>query len=521
MTSPRVIWHLMLADMRERTRRYGFLITMIASVYLAYAVFDDEIVLDLDHHRGIYNSAWLGMLLAMATTMFVSLAGFYVIKNTIQRDRQTRVGEVLATTPIRKLEYILGKVLSNFAVLMIIVGVQIVAALVMQVFKSEESAVDLAALLLPFVLLTMPAMAFIAALAVLFESIRWLRGGFGNVFYLFLWGGMLAYPIETQLTAADLPFLRPVQQSMETAIRMTDTTYHGGFSLSAGGGKDAANIGTFVWEGMRWTGEIVGIRAAWFGYALLLAAAAALLFDRFDTSRMSGLGRLRRAQGAEKVATAKKRRARFRFGGRVSFRSRFLQMSVAEFSLMVRGLPFWWYGVSLGLFIASVAAPLATVKEFILPILWLWPVLQWSGMGVRERLHRTDQIVFSTPRVLTRQLPALLAAGAALAVLMAGGAAIRLAAGGDWSALGGLAAGALFIPSFALASAVWTGSSKTFEAVYTLMWYLGPMQHLPALDFVGVSTTAIEAGMPATFAGVAVLLILAAFAGRRRQLGMA
>ncbi len=524
MTATAVVWHMMRADIRERTRRYSFLMTMLGALYLAYAVYSDQIFIDLDNHRGVYNSAWLGMTLAMATTMFVSLVGFFVIKNTIQRDRQTRVGEVLATTPMRKIDYILGKVLSNFAVLMIIVGVQAAAALLMQILKTEDRQFDAFALFSPFVLLTMPAMAFLAAMAVLFESIRWLRGGLGNVVYIFVWSAMLAYPIEAQVTSADLSFMRPVQESMEKSIREHFTDYKGGFSLSAGGGKELAKRGVFLWRGMQWNAEFIAYRAAWFGHALVLALLASLLFDRFDISRSSGFERLKR--GAEVPASPKEQRrttrlARWlRSSGRLTFRSRFLQLTLAEFRLLVVGIPFWWHAVTLGLIIASVAAPVDAVKQGILPCLWLWPVLRWSGMGIREKLYRTDQMLFSSPRIISRQLPAMLLAGVLLAGATGGCFALRLAIAGDWPALGGMAAGALFIPSLALACGVWSGSSKTFEALYTFLWYIGPMNHVPACDYIGVSPTAIAAGMPAVFAVVALLLIAVAVAGRRRQVAI-
>lgn len=47
-------------------------------------------------------------------------------------------------------------------------------------------------------------------------------------------------------------------------------------------------------------------------------------------------------------------------------------------------------------------------------------------------------------------------------------------------------AGALFIPSLALALGVLTGSGKTFEVIYVL-WMYGVLQRVPAFDFVGTS----------------------------------
>jgi len=71
----------------------------------------------LGDYRGVYTSAWIGVMVSMVTTCFVSLVGFYIVKNAIDRDRQTGVGQILATTPLSKSSYLLGKFLSNFAVL--------------------------------------------------------------------------------------------------------------------------------------------------------------------------------------------------------------------------------------------------------------------------------------------------------------------------------------------------------------------------------------------------------------------
>lgn len=51
--------------------------------------------------------------------------------------------------------------------------------------------------------------------------------------------------------------------------------------------------------------------------------------------------------------------------------------------------------------------------------------------------------------------------------LTGGGLGFRLLIGGDWPGFSGWLAGALFVPTFALALGVWSGSSKLFEALYT------------------------------------------------------
>ncbi|MNR56752.1 hypothetical protein D3C85_1773900 [compost metagenome] len=47
--------------------------------------------------------------------------------------------------------------------------------------------------------------------------------------------------------------------------------------------------------------------------------------------------------------------------------------------------------------------------------------------------------------------------------------------------------GILFIPTLALALGTLGGSKKLFEVIYMLWWYMGPLNHVPSLDFLGVS----------------------------------
>ena len=102
MNIPRVVCASAQADFLERIRRYSFLFTLGLALYFGYLAAVGKLMLRVGEFRGIYNSAWIGALLAMVGSSFISLAGFYFVKNTIQRDRETRVGEILASTPLSK-----------------------------------------------------------------------------------------------------------------------------------------------------------------------------------------------------------------------------------------------------------------------------------------------------------------------------------------------------------------------------------------------------------------------------------
>jgi len=96
--------------------------------------------------------------------------------------------------------------------------------------------------------------------------------------------------------------------------------------------------------------------------------------------------------------------------------------------------------------------------------------------------------------------------------------AARLLLAGDVPALGAWLAGALFLPSLALALGTWSGTGKLFEGILPALWYIGPMNHVAAFDYCGAGRAAIEARMPLAYAAGALALLVAAWFGRRRQM---
>jgi ABC-type transport system involved in multi-copper enzyme maturation permease subunit len=206
MSTPRTIWAIARADFLERVRRYSFLVTLLFAVYLGYAAATGRISLRLGQYRGLYTSAWIGATVSLVTTTFVSLVGFYIVKNAVERDRQTGVGQILASTPLSRSFYLLGKFTSNFAVLASMVGVLAFAAVGMQFLVAEDRVFHAWPLLSPFLLLSLPAMAVTAAVALSFETIQLLRRGFGNILWFFLWSLSIGLP-----GLIDVPQLDPLR----------------------------------------------------------------------------------------------------------------------------------------------------------------------------------------------------------------------------------------------------------------------------------------------------------------------
>jgi len=525
----RVLYHLVRADFLERVRRYSFLVTLAAATYLGYCCETGKLVIRLDEYRGVYNSAWLGCLMALVSTTFLTLIGFYFVKNALERDQETRVGQILATTPMTKSFYTTAKTISNFVVLASMIGVMALAALLMQWLKAEDPHVDLWALLSPFLLFALPAMAFTAALAVLFETLPILRGGAGNVLYFFVWTALLAVPISSMDKGGrptdatyftDLTGVVSVMSNMQADLRSIDPNYKNGAALTIG---DTATSKKFLWKGLRLSPAAYLSRATCLLMALGVALVAALFFHRFDPAREWLVKRARveildPVNGEAALSALPVQTAQLTPLVRAASGSSLPCLVLAELKLMLKGQRWWWYAVAGGLFTASIAAPLNDVRDGVAIAVLIWPVLVWSQMGVREARFNTAPLIFSCERSLQRQLPAVWIAGVALAVVTNGGLAIRLLIAADRPGFLAWVACSLFVPSLALALGIWSGTSKAFEAVYTVGWYVGPGHQLPGLDFLGASP---ESARPQFFLFLTAALVVAAYLGRRAKLANA
>jgi len=515
MNQARVIYHLARADFLERVRRYSFLVMLGAVLFLGYQAAIGNVSVQLGDYRGEFNSAWVGSMMAIIASFFLGWFGFYLVKGSVARDRETGVGQIMATTPLTRPLYSLGKWLSNFAVLIAMVIVLATAGIAIQLFAGESNQFDFIAFLAPFLFIALPMLALTAALAVLFEYIGFLQGGFGNMLYFFFFSLIISVSV---ISGKANPALDPVgfhllYESMGAAAKAAFPDYSGGFVLGSTGTRI---LGIFAWSGVVWTFNIIFMRLLFLGIGIFLALVSSILFDRFDTSRRKPK-RMKNSISRQKPepATVKKDLPTVQLTPIASPSNGFAfpRLLILELKLLFKGQCWWWYLVAGGLFIASLVNTPENVRTFILPVTWLWPVLIWSGLGNRERRYNVGQMVFSSTSPLTRQLPATWLAGFLVTAMTGGGAAIKFLIAGDGASFLVWFSAAIFIPSLALALGVWSKSSKLFEVIHVSMWYLA-LNGIDMLDYFGANSD----GNIGFFIPLSLGLITFAFVGRTRQL---
>jgi len=516
MSQARVIYHIARADFLERVRRYSFLVMLSAVVFLGYQAAIGNISVQLGDYRGEFNSAWVGGMMALIASFFLGWFGFFLIKGSVARDHETGVGQIMATTPLTRPLYSLGKWLSNFAVLLSMVMVLAVVGIPIQYLTGESTQFDFIAYLAPFIFVALPMLALTTALAVLFEYIGFLKGGFGNIIYFFLFGLVISVAVSYGKTNS---LLDPIgfhilKDSMGEAAKAIFPDYSGGFSLGSTG---VPVTGTFPWLGVDWTFGIVVTRLVFLGVGVIMALVSSIFFDRFDSSHRKPM-RMNSIASLPKPAVVSPSHILSQPIHLTSLSTRangftFIRVVTSELKLLLKGHRWWWYIAAGGLFIAGLVSPPENVRAYVLPITWLWPILIWSGLGNREMHHNVGQIVFSSASPLTRQFPAIWFAGFLVTVLTGGGAAIKFLIAGESASLLIWLSAALFIPSLALTLGIWSSSSKLFEVTYISMWYLA-MNRIDTVDYFGANSN----GNIGFFIPLSIILIFFAFIGRVRQI---
>jgi hypothetical protein len=422
--------------------------------------------------------------------------------------------------------------LSNFAILSAIVGVLILVSAAMQFIHGEDTQLQLWSLLSPFLLMTLPAMLVISALAVLFEAIPWLRGGGGNVLYFFLWIGLVSTAILPSMAAGgqeiiavnDLFGMSTLLSDMSRAVRQHFPAYDGRVSVGYEIREGSIALQTFRWEGMAWTPLFALMRVFWIGVATAITFLTALFFHRFDPERVQGrtiLGKTKNeaeqdllpASGPTTLSTytLTPLAPHTATSGSIFWRT-----VLAELRLMLQGRPAVWLVVAAGLIIAGLLSDTAFARQWLLPCAWIWPLTLWSAMGTREAQHATEQIIFSTPHPLRHQFAAMWLAGVIVAVLAGSGVAVNLVLAKAWHDLFAWAVGALFIPALALFAGTWSGGPKLFEVVYVMLWYAGPINRVGTLDFMGAAGATSE-NVAQAYLFITTILLLLAFLGRMRR----
>lgn len=512
-----------LADFRERSRTSKLVVVPVLLAYFAKLVTVDSTLVVGGIYTGVPTAAWYGGLVAGIGTTVLLLFGYPLVSGSIQRDRTTNIAELVATAPLSNTSYLLGKWASNVAVLVVVTAL-LFGATAGSFLLQGTGSIDLIAMAVPFVLVTLPTMAVVAAAAVCFETLRPLRGTAGTALYFLLAvaGVIISIPPESPLDLTGLVVLR---QSMSSSIAAQYPGFEGPI-LAFAYTDSQTGLQSFRWAGLSVVPAAVS-RVPILAISAGLLAMSVFSFKRFDETQTWSLGSLRSGGASGETASPSSdnptaNTLSIGFDGKVTLppvtasQFAFGRAFKAELKMAARGHRRLWYVGWIAVLVGTALVPFQNLQSLMVPIALLVPLPVWSHLGSREQIYRTSELVFANSDPLRLlALSYLVGVGVGASVILP--ALVRYAFVGNASGLLGGVAAVLFLPAAAIAAGVWSGRPAVFEIGYLTAWYLGPMNGLELLDYAGATQAAGSLELQVTYLFGSLVLLAIAFVGRNRQ----
>ncbi|HEX2123155.1 MAG TPA: hypothetical protein VHL59_16100, partial [Thermoanaerobaculia bacterium] len=456
------------ADFLIRVRRPSTVIMFLLLSAIPYAWIPDpatgRALIQVGGQRALYNSAAIGMATAVLGSLFIGLAGFYVVSNALRRDVLSRCGYVIASTTMRGSEYIAGKFAGNVVFLSAFMTGFMIASMIMLLVRGEAPLEPLV-FAKQYLLLVPPSIAFVSAAAILFECTPLLRTKLGDVAYFFLFLILMSSVamVEKNVGAQWAPYFDV--SGLGFLLAQIKSQFHTG-ELSIGASTFDAAKGVAVFTGFDLSLRSLLPRLGSTLWPLSLLALARLFFHRFDPARVravpnektqrSWIGRLNRmAKPLARLAVAAGQ-ALIAFSGRTSL----IRSAMTDTLTTIAAFPLVSVAIA-GFAVAALASDAKSLLSGVMPVAFAACAIAISDVASREKRAGTTALVYAVPHLRARFViwkfaSALLLALAFLAVPLARAIALRPA-----SALP-LLTGLAFTCAAATALGIISANPKTF-----------------------------------------------------------
>jgi len=489
------------ADVLVRFRRLSTLVIFLllsgSALLWVPAPSTGRTLIVINNHRALYNSGAIGMATAMLATLFVGLFGFYVVSNAVRRDVTSRCGFVAASTEMRTHEYLLGKFIGNVVFLTTFMTGFMLAAMAMLVIRAEAPLQPLV-FARQYAILIPSTIVFVSVLAIVFESIPWLSGRFGDVVYFFFWAAAMGVVVSSQEHGGGRNLLYFDFNGFGYLFDFTKTVWHTK-SLSIGQTSFDVRQAPVVVDGLWLNGEWFLMRLTSTLIPIPLLGVALLFFHRFDPARVRTAG----AKGKRSWLGMFNRMAKplVRPFAALAMRGG----AASDAMLTIASLPIIAVA-AIGFAIAAIAGADVSIPAFCAVGIFV------ADIASRERRAGTLGFVYSAPRLQSRFVLWKLSSALIVAFIVMGIPLLRA-----HSFIAALVA-VFFVCALATSLGVISGNPKTFIVVYLTLWYvsISDKGHTPAVNYAGFMRVP-PAGVIAGYAAVSVLLLIAAEAFRAVQ----
>lgn len=473
-------------DYLQRTRSYAFLITLCASLAIGYTFVPEPTAnystIRIADYIGFYNSAWFGYVTAIMTSVFLSLIGFYLVNSGIKADVDTKVGQIVASTPVKNLIYLLGKLTSNFMVLLTIVFFVFSMSITLFFLYNDGYSFELLQFVKPYLLITIPAMFFIAALAVVFEVLLPKYTIVQNIAFFFLFAALAAVnlPEDSNFTM-DVYGSKIVTSQMVEAVNQIDgSDGNSGLNIGyvIGGTKDPKN---FKFEGVSFPISFVLSRVLWMFLGIGLVALISPFFHRFDQKSW-----LPKKADIEEIIPEEKRENEIILSALPDAQTNYgiLPFIKTEMLLLIRHGKKWLWAINVIGMVLLALLPMTIAHQFVLPTLWFLQVGRLSELNTKEITNNVHYLAFTSYKPMSRLLFSQILSGIILLLILSMPLLFRYAFLGDFLTIVAIVFGGVFVIMLTSALGILTKGKKLFEILFFIVTYAN-LNGIIFLDYFG------------------------------------
>jgi hypothetical protein len=513
--SLRRIGAIISADVRIRFRRLSTLVIFLLLSAMAYAWVPNpasgRTLMQVNGKRALYNSAAVGMATAALACIFIGLVGFYVISNAIGRDARSRCGFVIASTNVRSLEYLLGKFGGN-VVFLTTFTIGFMCSAMAMVLVRGEAPLEPFIFAKQYVLILPSTILMVSALALVFESIPFLSGRFGDVVYFFLWTAMLGVAASAIEHGGSPALYGPFDVSGLGYLMSTMRTHLHTTSIAIGASDFNPHNGIFVFPGLTLDREWIVPRLLSFLFPIPFIFLSLAVFHRFDPARVKQSAR-RRTGWLTRINLLFKPLTRASMslvanGGSASL----LRSALADGILTVTATPVLAL-VVIGTSIVALASPLKTS----MPIVVVAMGIAIADIASRESRAGAIGLTFAAPLLKPRFVAFKLLSSLFVLTPFAIVPLLRMLSAPKM--LAAFVCGTLFLAAAATLLGIMSGNAKTFIVLFLTFWYAAVNDKgvTPAFDFAGFNGSATTMVI-AAYALIAIALVIAAQATHAMKL---
>ncbi|MCP1251481.1 hypothetical protein NK212_06410 [Elizabethkingia sp. S0634] len=517
----RKLFNTLKGDYLQRSRSYAFLVTIAIAVYVAHTFVPppeaDYSTLNLSGYKGVYNSAWAGHISALMTTLILSLCGFYLVNGAIKKDIDTKVGLIIAATPITNSSYLFVKFLGNIMILFTISGITLLVGIIMFFIQNSGYPFQIEQFLSPYFFMVVPAVIIVSGLAVAAEVFLSRRTILQNVIYFFMFTfmitGMMRKSNSLGAYTGDTLGLGFITNSIKDQVNKQFNEDITGITVGYIKQKDK-NFKTFEWNGPSWNINYVAGRLIWIGLTCLLVYISSFFFHRFDFKQTVKLNQL--------LKISEEKTTSIPYSG---FQRSALPEIIPDYGiipfiktellLMIRKDAKWLWIINIGLWIATLLFPLLVAYSFFLPALFFMQVNRISDLATKEVTNRLHYFTFASYKPLRRLLSAQILAGFTLLTILALPLILRLLLNFNFLSVLQVLNGIVFIVALSVCLGMLSGGKKLFEILFFLLTYIAFQE--PDAHYLGKINN-FSYPFLTTFLVINIILLIAIFLIRKHQI---